>query len=272
VSAPTEGPPTPGPAARAEGTESAQPPGPAIPERPPPPRARSIVDALNFAFDGIIHVLRTQRNMRVHFAIAAGVLVLALVVGVSRAELIALMLSVSFVLVTEMINTALEGVVDLATSRYDPLARMAKDVSAGAVLIAAVNALAVGYLVFADRLAHPSTRLLTRVRQSPLHLTLITLILLILAVIAVKAVSGRGTPMRGGLPSGHAAIAFASWAAITFITADYAHHVLISTLAFIMALLVSQSRVEAGIHSVLEVVYGALLGVMLTLVVFQLWL
>ena len=71
-----------------------------VPGRRPP----SILESFNVAFEGIIHVLRTQRNMRIHFLIAAAVLVLALWVGVDKLELIALLLSITFVLMAEMIR------------------------------------------------------------------------------------------------------------------------------------------------------------------------
>ena len=72
-------------------------------------RAPSLLESFNYAFEGIIHVLRTQRNMRIHFLISAGVLLAALFTGVERLELIALLLSIAFVLIAEMINTAIEG-------------------------------------------------------------------------------------------------------------------------------------------------------------------
>ena len=107
-------------------------------------RRLTIVDSFNYAFEGVVHVLRTQRNMRIHFAIAAGVLLAALGFDVSRLELIALLLAISFVLIAEMLNSAVEAAVDVASTSFDPLAKLAKDVAAGAVLIAAVNAVAVG--------------------------------------------------------------------------------------------------------------------------------
>ena len=109
------------------------------PRRPP-----SIIESFNVAFEGIIHVLRTQRNMRIHFAIAAVVLILGLASDVSRIELIALLLAIAFVLIAEMINTAIEGAIDVATTSFDPMAKLAKDIAAGAVLIATINAVAVG--------------------------------------------------------------------------------------------------------------------------------
>jgi len=229
-------------------------------------RNSSILQSFNFAFEGVIHVLRTQRNLRIHFAIAVLVLVLALVFDVSRLELVALMLAITFVLIAEMVNTAVEATIDVATTSFDPLAKLAKDIAAGAVLIAAMNAIAVGYLVFENRIRQPSGRLLTYLREADTNLTLIALVITLIVVIATKAVSGRGTPLRGGLPSGHAALAFAGWMAITFITG----RVLVSALAFVMALLVAQTRVESGIHSASEVAYGAVMGTLVTLLLFQL--
>ena len=233
-------------------------------------RARTLLESFNFAFEGIIHVLRTQRNMRIHFLAAVVVLVAGLATGVSKLELIALLLAIAFVFITEMFNSALEQAIDVATTSFDPLAKLAKDIAAGAVLIATVNAIAIGYLVFSGEIADRSSRLLDRLRDAPAQLTLIALVVTIIVVIAAKAYTGRGTPLRGGLPSGHAAIAFAGWMAATLIIGD-SHRFLISSLTFLMALLVAQTRVESGIHSALEVTYGGVLGALVTLSVFQLF-
>jgi len=231
-------------------------------------RAPTILDSFNFAFEGIIHVLRTQRNMRIHFAVAFFVIVMAIVANVTKLELIALLISIAFVLVAEMINTAVEAAIDIATTSFDPMAKLAKDIAAGAVLISSVNAVAVGYLVFSGRVAERSSQVLDRLRQAPAELTLVALVLTVIAVLATKAYTGRGTPLRGGLPSGHAALAFAGWVAATYV-AGASHRFLISSIALIMAVLVAQTRVESGVHSALEVTYGALVGALATLVVFQ---
>ena len=90
-----------------------------------------------------------------------------------------------------------------------------------------------------------------------------------IVVVAVKAYTGRGTPLRGGLPSGHAAVAFSGWMAATLVLDDSSHRFLISSLTFIMALLVAQTRVETGVHSASEVASGAALGALTTLFLFQ---
>ena len=229
----------------------------------------SILESFNYAIEGVVHVLRTQRNMRIHFALAVAVLAVAIAVGVSKLELIALLIAIAFVLVAEMINTAVEGVIDVSTTAFDPMAKLAKDIAAGAVLIAAVNAVAIGYLVFAGKAANKSARVLDRIRDAPAEITVSALVITVIVVIATKAWTGRGTPLRGGLPSGHAALGFAGWMAATYIVND-SHRFLISALTFIMAVLVAQTRVESGVHSALEVAYGGALGALVTLAMFQL--
>jgi diacylglycerol kinase (ATP) len=233
-------------------------------------RSPSLLDSFNYAIEGIIHVLRTHRNMRIHFAVAIGVLIAALWVGVDRFELIALLLSIAFVLIAEMVNSAIEQAIDVATTSFDPLAKLAKDIAAGAVLIASVNAVAIGYLVFSHEIGHGASNVLDQLRDAPVKLTLVALLLTVFIVIATKALTGRGTPLRGGLPSGHAAVAFAGWMAATYIVGP-SDRFLVSTIMLIMALLVCQTRVEAGVHSALEVAYGGVLGALVTLAVFQLF-
>jgi diacylglycerol kinase (ATP) len=241
------------------------------PRRSPPSapgQAPTLFDSFNYAFEGIIHVLRTQRNLRIHFLAAVAVFAGAIAVGVTRLQLIALVLAIAFVLVAEMLNTAIEGVIDVSTTSFDPNAKLAKDIAAGAVLIASITAVAVGYLVFESAAGQRATHLLDRVEKAPADITLVALVLVFLIVIGTKAWTGRGTPLRGGLPSGHAAIAFAGWIAVTYLVGDE-HRFVVSSLTLIMALLVAQTRVESGVHSFLEVVYGGALGALVTLVVFQ---
>src|SRR6202162_3524311 len=232
-------------------------------------RAPTLLDSFNYAFEGIIHVLRTQRNLRIHFLVAIGVIAAAAALGVDRIELMVLLLAIAFVLVAEMVNSAIEGAIDVSTTSFDPNAKLAKDIAAGAVLISTITALAVGYLVFAHAAAHRTARFLDRVRDAPAEITLVALVLVLLIVIATKAWTGSGTPLRGGLPSGHAAVAFAGWMAATYVISDQ-HRFLISSLTFIMALLVAQTRVESGVRSALEVFYGGSFGALVTLGVFQL--
>jgi diacylglycerol kinase (ATP) len=234
-----------------------------------PQRSQSVFESFNYAAEGVIHALRTQRNLWIHFTVAAAVLVAAVGFGVSKLELMVLLLAITFVLVAELVNTAVEAAVDVASTSFDPMAKIAKDIAAGAVLVATLNAVAVGYLVFSGTVADRSSRFLDRLSDAPAELTLVALAVTVIIVIAIKAYTGRGTPLRGGLPSGHAAVAFAGWMAVTLVLDDSGHRFLISSLTFIMALLVAQTRVETGVHSASEVASGGLLGAPVTLVLFQ---
>lgn len=237
----------------------------------PERRKTTLLRSFDHAFQGLVYSVRHQRNMRIHFAVALVVLVGSAFLDVSRLELAIVFATIAFVLMAELINTAIEAVVDIITDEFDPRAKAAKDLAAGAVLVAAINSLVVAYLVLADRLAHFSLELLTVIRRSPTHLTIVALAVVALAVIAIKATRRKGTPLSGGLPSGHAALAFAGWTAVTFVVGAGRQGVLVSAIAFIMAVLVGQSRMETGIHSFLEVVLGALLGIAVTTLIFQLW-
>ncbi|OFV84542.1 MAG: diacylglycerol kinase [Acidobacteria bacterium RBG_16_64_8] len=237
----------------------------------PQQRKTTLSRSFDYAFRGLVYSVRHQRNMRIHMAVALLVLIASIFLNISRLEFVIVFVTVAFVLMAELVNSAIEAVVDIVTDQFDPRAKAAKDMAAGAVLIAAINALVVAYLVLADRLSHVSLELLGVIRRSPAHLSIVALAVVAIAVVAIKATRGKGTPLSGGLPSGHAALAFAGWTAVTFVIGSSAQGVLVSAIAFIMAVLVGQSRMEAGIHSLVEVVLGAVLGIAVTTLIFQLW-
>ena len=164
-----------------------------------------------------------------------------------------------------MLNTAIELAIDIIGSSYHVLAIIAKDVAAGAVFLASIYAVVVGYVIFSKHLSFPLEESLLRIKQSNWHITLIALILVLAFVILGKIIFHKGTPFRGGMPSGHAAISFSIWTVISVITANP----LIVILSFIMAFLVARSRIKESIHTTLEVIAGAILGILTTMIVFQ---
>jgi diacylglycerol kinase (ATP) len=234
---------------------------------------QGVARSFEHAYRGMISAVRTQRNMRFHVVVAVVVLVASLFVGVSRIELAFLILTILLVFVTELFNTAMEFVVDLATKEYHPLAKLAKDISAGAVLVSSVGAVLVGYLVLADDLGPLSLTTLESIRRSPAHLTLVSLGVAVLIVLLGKAITHSPNTFAGGMPSGHAAVAFAGWVAASFIAVEAgagSYAGLVSVISLLMALLVCQSRVESGLHSVYQVIVGAVIGILITTAAFQL--
>lgn len=230
-------------------------------------KIKNLIDSFNYAVTGILMAMRTEKNLRFHYIASIGVIVFSLFFDFSRLEFMILLISVAFVLVTEMINTAIEKTIDMITKKYHPLAKIAKDIAAGAVLISAINAAIVGYLLFFDRLNPITNYVLFKIRSNDIHLTFVALLLVTLLTIGFKAIfyKGRGTHFQGGTVSGHSAISFCVATIISFL----ANHMLVTTLAFGMAILVGESRIEGRIHSPMEVVYGGILGTLVGILIFQ---
>jgi len=227
--------------------------------------ARSILWSFNYAIEGIVYTLRTQRNMRVHMVLAVLVSIGCLLLGIERMQLVAVVFAISLVFVTELVNTAIEATIDVSVERFDPLAKIAKDVAAGAVLCAAINALIVAYFVLFGPVRSLMQRGLDIVRFSSADLTIIALGLTMLAVLSLKAVSREGTWMHGGWPSGHSAIAFGAATMVGFMTGSAGA----LALGYFVAFLVAQSRVEGEIHTIPQVIVGGLLGIVIVTLVFQ---
>lgn len=228
-------------------------------------KEQNIIQSFNCAIEGFIYVVKTQRNMRIHFLIAVFILLLGIYVNFNGIELLILCGVITLVLLTEMLNTAMELIVDLVKERYHPLARIAKDISAGAVLIASINAITAGYLLFSSHLTFSIGTGLLRIKQSPWHITFISLILVLGIVVITKAIFHKGTPLRGGMPSGHSAIAFSMSTIISLL----ANNGLITVLSFVMAFLIARSRLKEEIHTIWEVIVGSVIGFLIALSVFQ---
>lgn len=231
-------------------------------------RLTGLTDSFNYAIKGLIHALRSQRNMKIHFTIAFLVLLASLFFDISKIELLILFISITLVIATELLNTAIEVVIDMICQEYRLPARIAKNVAAAAVFMAAINAVIVGYLIFFDDLRRLGLFLIKVIKQDPTHVIFITLALLIIIIITLKAIGGRGTPLHGGLVSGHSAISFSLVTIVALLTMD----ILVTSIVLLLALLIVQSRLENKTHNLVEIVNGAIIGFLLTVIIFKLFL
>jgi diacylglycerol kinase (ATP) len=194
-------------------------------------------------------------------------MVLGVFLGLRLRELLVLLFTISLVLVAEMFNSAIEATVDLVQPNYHPMAKFAKDIAAGAVLITTIIALVVGALMLLGE---------GRWEQIKLNLSADTLwlpfaarfvmglVLVFFTVVIGKGLGKRGQVFKGGMVSGHAAFGFFIATSIIFIS----DNALASSLAILLAAIVAQSRWEAKIHSIFEISLGAAVGVILGLVLF----
>jgi diacylglycerol kinase (ATP) len=195
------------------------------------------------------------------------VLLSGLLLGLDNRDMLALVFAITLVIVAEMFNTVIEAVVDMITENYSPVAKLAKDVAAGAVLLAAMNAVIAGVLIFFSqkKLVMIQGQMHHTLQPAISQVIILGVVLLTLIVIISKLLSGTGTPWHGGIISGHSAIGFLLAMTIFFAVDNST----VAILAILLAILVAQSRVEAGIHSVREVVLGAVLAIFLTSLVYK---
>ncbi|MBC7475485.1 MAG: diacylglycerol kinase family protein [Candidatus Sericytochromatia bacterium] len=110
-------------------------------------RANNLFDSFKYAVEGIGYTIKTQRNMRLHLTVGIIVFIVSLYLQISRIELAILTMVVTMVIVAEMFNTAIESTIDLYSRQRHPLAKIAKDVAAAAVLISAISSALVGLLI-----------------------------------------------------------------------------------------------------------------------------
>lgn len=115
-------------------------------------RAATLLASFRYAFAGLRHLLWTQRNAKIHSALGLLAAGLGLLLGIDRYEWLALLITITIVLAAEGVNTAIEAAVDLASPSYHPLAKVAKDVGAGTVLLTAIAAVLVGLVLFLPHL------------------------------------------------------------------------------------------------------------------------
>lgn len=227
-------------------------------------KVRKLVDSFNYAIEGIIYAVRTQRNMKIHMVVSLLVLTACFLYDINKTELLIIAITVTMVIFAEMINTAVESAIDATTNYYHPLAKIAKNTAAGAVLITAINAVIVGYIIFWDKLSYITFSIVGKIKGSNPYMIFIILVMVSISTLVVKAIFGEGTPLRGGMPSGHSAIAFSIATTIALLTEEP----LSIMLSYLLAFIVAQSRVDSDTHSILEVVLGGIFGSLLTLFIF----
>lgn len=233
----------------------------------------NFIEACNNAVNGIIYAATTQRNIRIQLVLAVIIMMLSLFYGLNTTEFLCLVFAVFMVIFAEMINTAIETVVDLFVDVYHPKAKIAKDVAAGAVVLAACNALVVGYFIFFNKenIKAISDSIFNNMVKSPTHLAFVAILLVIIAIIAVKASCSRkkqrGELIKEGfVPSGQTAIAFAALTAIWINSRD----IITFSLALVLSVLIAGNRLYNNAKTKAEVAFGACMGILIVILVYGL--
>lgn len=228
---------------------------------------KSLIKTWKNAFEGIIYATTTQGNIQKQLVIAVIVIIISLFFNLTKAEFLCLMFTIILIIIAEMVNTAIETVVDLYTDLYHPKAKIAKDVAAGGVVVAAFNAVIVAYILFFDKISNIGLAFIENVVNNPMHLAFVAIMLSIILIIALKAgfdSRKNGEKKSKFVPSGQAALAFAAWTIIWIKSKD----VVILTLSTILATLVAFSRVESKSRTKSETVFGMVVGILTVILVY----
>ncbi len=233
-----------------------------------PFRTKGFIDSFNNAVNGIFFTITNERNFQVHIVAAMLILILSLFMNFSKIEMMVLSLTIGLVLFAELINTAVEQAVNLSCDhQYHPIAKVAKDVAAGAVLITAMNAIVVGYFLFYDRIVDSSQSVFNKLSNAPSHPTIIAVAVVLISTVLLKGFfsQGHGTPFQGGRISGHSSLAFC----LATIGSILSGQGLVILIMYALALLVAESRIEGKIHSLSETIAGAVVGISVAILVFK---
>lgn len=115
-------------------------------------RKHNVLKSFSFAFSGIRAALLNERNLQIHLAVSIAVIMFGVFFGISSLEWIIILLAIGGMFSLELLNTAIERVVDLATEEYHPLAKQAKDIAAGAVLVYAIVSVIIGGVIFLPKI------------------------------------------------------------------------------------------------------------------------
>lgn len=224
----------------------------------------NFLEAMNCAVEGIINALKSQRHLKIHFIAATAVLILSVILGFSSNDLVLICILIAIVIISELFNTAIENITDILKTDFHITVKYVKDVSAGAVLFCSLTSLFAGVIIFSKYIFNGGA-------EGPsghfIFPSVVSLCLVFIAVIFIKASLRSGRPFKGGMPSGHAAISFSIWVSVFM----YTKNIFVLSGAFIIAFLVSFSRMYFGIHKGNEVLFGAAIGGLITYFVYTIY-
>ena len=229
---------------------------------------KTFFSATKNALNGIIHAFKTEKNLRNDYIIGALVFFISLFFDFTKVELICLVITIGFVIFAEMINSTVEYIVNLVKTEYDLNAKAAKDIAAGGVLIASIISVIVAYLLFIDKIGQASTALLTAVLSSKAHMLVTILFIVILLVVILKGVFSKDKEHNyvKAFPSARVTISFALSTYLFAMTKN----LIVGGVAFALSFMVSSIKRENDKTTLMQIVFSALLGILLVLSIYQL--
>lgn len=226
---------------------------------------KNFATSLGHSIDGIIRAFKTERNLRIDYFIAICVLLASIVLGFNKVEFVCLCLTIGFVIFSEMMNSVAEYIVDLVTDKYDDRAKAAKDIAAGGVLISSTISVIVAYFLFADKLTNATTALISSIFASRTHILLTIVFMIAILVVILKGLLGKGNDYAHTGPSLKIALAFGLSTYACIITKSF----IVAAICAILSFMIFGMKVSNTKARKINMVYSALLGIILVLIVYQ---
>lgn len=224
-------------------------------------------DACKNAVNGIIYGTTTQSNVKKQLVIIAFVILVSLFFNLSKVEFICLIFAVVLIIFAEMVNTAVETVVDLYTDIYHPKAKIAKDVAAGAVVITALNAVIIAYFIFFDKIGEMGNSIYKTVINSPTYLAFVVIALIIILAVALKAAKINDKKNNKQLIISCQSMLASAAVVATWIVTE---NLVALSFALILAVMICMNRVESKERTITEVVLGVMIGILITILMYGL--
>lgn len=227
----------------------------------------TLLESFNSAFNGLLFVIKNERNFKIHTIFGISVIIGALFFHIPFTECLIILILISFVMVCEVINTGIEILAeDLEKSEK---VKIIKDIGAASVLISSICAFICGYLIFIKYFPSGFRNIFENIKRSHWYFTFIALAVVTFLSILLKIITEEKFSLSGGMPSIHSGIAFSIWTAISFLT--FKDYPVISPLVFLLSFWVAQSRVVKKIHKLEEVIIGGIMGIIITTLLFQIF-
>ena len=224
-------------------------------------------DACKNAVNGIIYGTTTQSNVKKQLVIIAFLILISLFFNLTKVEFLCLIISVVLIIFAEMVNTAVETVVDLCTEVYHPKAKIAKDVAAGGVVITALNAVFVSYFLFFDKIGEMGNNIYKTIINSPTYLAFVVVALIIIVAVALKAAKIKDKKNNKQLIISCQSMLASAAVVATWIVTE---NIIALSFAVILAVMICMNRVESKERTVTEVILGVMIGLLITILMYGL--
>lgn len=226
---------------------------------------KNFYTAMGHAIDGVVRAFKTERNLRIDYIIGLFVLIASLFFDFTKTEFACLCLTIGFVIFSEMINSTVEYVVDLITDKYDDRAKAAKDIAAGGVFVSALVAVVVSYFLFVDKIYMATNNVLSTILSSKLYILFTIMFATIILAVILKGVFSKKKDYIASYPSARVTLAFAMTTYVYLVTKS----MFVGGVSFILSLLIAQIKVENEKTRPVYMLFSALLGVLLVLIIYQ---